>query len=82
MHQCDVAQFAADLDVFAVAWAEHFEGGFDGLIGVGALQGNSAGPSKGLNALGGALDTFQGFGHELHVFGEMRIVFYALADVS
>ncbi len=37
LDQCDVAQFAADLDIFAVAGAEHFEGGFDGLVDIGAL---------------------------------------------
>ncbi len=78
----DVAEFALDLDIFALAGAEHIEGGLDGLVDVGVLQGDAAGAGEGLDALGGAFDAVEGLGHELHVLGEVGVVFHAFADAA
>ena len=63
-----------------MACAEHFERAFDRLVDVGALQGDAARPGERLHPLGRPFDAIERLGHQLHVFGQVRIVFHPLAD--
>ena len=77
-----IAKFLADADLTVLARPQHIQRRLDRLIDIRALQRDPARSGKCLDAFRRPFDAFERLGHQLHIFGQMGIIFNAFANPS